>query len=111
MASQVIDISRPVGDYRAFTRPVTLSGQRYVLSFAAAEPARGSGWWHTLSSVSGQAYVRSIRLVPARDLWAFARQMFDGLPPGRLQVVAPADPQIGDLAVPGLVVVTYETDD
>lgn len=111
MASQPIDILRPADNYRAFSRPVTLSGQRFVISFAAAEPARGSGWWHTLSAVGGVALIRSVRLVPSRDLWAHARQLVDGLPPGRLQLVAPADPQIEDLAMPGLVVLTYETDD
>lgn len=108
---QTIDILRPAGNYRAFTRPATLSGQRYVLTIKPSEPLRASGWWLTLANIAGVVLVRSLRLTPQRDLIAFARNTVDGLPPGRFALTCAVDPGIDDLSVEGLVALTYEVDD
>lgn len=109
-SSTPIDILRPAGNYRAFDQQVTLGDQRYRMRFDPAEPARASGWWWSLLSVLSEPLVLSIRLVATTDLIAFARALVPGLPPGRIRVTCPHDPQLGDLAVPGLVVMTYEVD-
>ena len=105
-----IDILRPQGNYRPFDQAVTLGSQRYRMTFDPAEPARMSGWWWSLLSVLSVPLVLSVRMVPTADLLAFARATVDGLPPGRIRVACQRDPQIGDLAVPGFVIMTYEED-
>lgn len=107
---QPIDILRPPGDFGAFEVQAILSKQRYRLQFAPTEPARGGSWWMTIVSVVGVVLVRSVRLVASPDLIAFARDLVDGLPPGRLALVCPTDPTIDSLTVEGLVVLTYEVD-
>lgn len=112
----IIDILRPVGDYRAFDMAAALPypenqvGQRYRFVFKPSEPERQSGWWLSLYSVLGVALVRSVRLTPSRDLIALARARLDGLPPGRIALTCTADPGLADLSVPGLVTMTYELD-
>jgi hypothetical protein len=80
------------------------------MKFDPAEPARGSGWWWSLLSVLSVPIVLSVRLVPTADLLGFARASAAGLPPGRIRVACKDDPQLADLSVPGLVVMTYEVD-
>lgn len=90
-------IRRPVGDYRAFERPATLSDQRYRLLF---EPSgRGVGCWYlTIFNVLGTLLVASIRLVPTTDLLRVLRARVPDLPTGRLRLEATRDPELGDLA-------------
>lgn len=96
-----IDISRPAGDYRAFERPVTLSGQRYVVRFDPAARGDGGRWWMTWRSVTGAVLARSIRLTvgpPGSDLFEFYRPRVEGLPPLALRCVAERDPGLSDLS-------------
>lgn len=111
MASLVIDISRPAGEYRVYDQPVVLSRQRYRLITSPTEPGRSGSWWMTLITSTGVTLITNVRMVASPDLIAFARTTVDNLPPGRLQLVCARDPGPDDLAVPGMVVLTYETDE
>lgn len=111
MASLPIDISRPAGEYRTYDQPVVLSKQRYRLITAPTESGRSGSWWLTLMTSTGITLITNVRMVASPDLIAFARTTIDSLPPGRLQLVCLRDPGPDDLAVPGVVALTYETDE
>lgn len=109
MSSTEIIIRRPVGNYRAFERPVTLDDQRYRFLF---EPSgRGVGCWYlTIRDSVGVVKTRSIKFVKSTDLLAPIRARVDGLPVGRLRVECTRDPELGDLATDD-VHLWYDVDD
>lgn len=103
MTERVIDITRPLDDPSPFNFTITLSGQTYRFRFLPSIRGEGGGWYFSIDDVVGVCLRRSVRLVVGPkgtdiDLLANDRALQPTLPPGKLVMRGPRDPQLLDLA-------------
>lgn len=115
MSEKPIDILRPTDDQNPFNFTTTLSGQNYRFRFSPSMRDEGS-WFFSIDDIIGVTLKRSRRLVVGKDgdeidLLDNDRALQPTLPPGRLVMRGPRDPQLRDLSDPAfqLVYITEDT--
>lgn len=107
-----IGITRPIGNYRSFERPVSLpdaENQPVRYRFLFSPSGRDVGCWYlTVYDALGVALARSLRLVKTADVFKGLRQRQPGLPYYPLRIECPRDPQLLDLTT-DLVQMWYDS--